>query len=62
MGSKQWIFEGYDKANGTSPTVSTYGLLITCMIDGHKECDVALIDIPGTFLQTENDEFILVLL
>ena len=32
------------------------------MIDGHEERDVALMDIPGAFLQAENDEFIVMLL
>ena len=60
--SKQRIFEGYNKADGTLSTVSTDGLLVTTTIDGHKECDVTLMDIPGAFLQAENDEFILMLL
>ena len=44
------------------PTISTDGLLVTAMIDGHEERDVAPMDIPGAFLQAENDEFILMLL
>ena len=36
--------------------------MITCTIDGHQERDVALMDIPGAFLQAENDEFIVMLL
>ena len=62
MRSKQKIFEGLNKADGTSPTISTYGLLIAATIDGHEEHDVALMDIPGAFLQAENDEIILMLL
>ena len=62
MGSKQRTFEGYNKADGTSPTVPMDGLLTTCMTNGHEERDVALMDIPGAFLQADNDEFILMLL
>jgi len=61
-GSKQRTFEGYRKADGTSPTVSTDGLLIATAIDGYEEHDVCIMDIPGAFLQAENDEFILMLL
>ena len=62
VGSKQRTFEGYNKADGSSPTVSTDGLIITCAIDGHENRDVAIVDIPGAFLQAENDEFVLMLL
>ena len=62
MGSKQRTFEGYNKADGTLYTVSTDGLLITYTIDCHEERDVAIMDIPGAFLQEENGEFILMLL
>ena len=62
IGSKQRTFEGYNKADGSSPTVSTDGLIITCAIDGYENRDVAIVDIPGAFLQADNDEFILMLL
>ena len=62
VGSKQGTFEGYNKADGISPTVSTDGLLITATINGDKQRDVTLMDIPVVFLQAENDEFILMLL
>ncbi len=61
-GSKQRTFEGYKRSDGTSPTVSTDGLLITAAIDGYEGRDVAIMDIPGAFLQAENDEFVLMLL
>ena len=54
--------EGYNETDETLPTVSTDSLLITTMIDSHKERDVALIDIPGAFLQVDNNEFTLMLL
>jgi len=61
-GSKMRTFEGYNKADGTSPTVSTDGLLITAAIDGYEGRDVCTMDIPGAFLQADNDEFVLMLL
>ena len=61
-GSKQRTFDGYKRSDGTSPTVSTDGLLITAAIDGYEGRDVAIMDIPGAFLQAENDEFVLMLL
>ena len=33
--------------------------MITAAIDGHQERDIAPMDIPDTFLQEENDKFIL---
>ena len=61
-GSKQRTFEGYKKSDGTSPTVSTDGLLITAAVDAHEGKNVAIIDIPGAFLQAENDKFVVMLL
>ena len=61
-GRKQRTFKGYKKSDGTSPTVSTDGLLITDAIDVHEVKDVAIIDIPGAFLQAKNDEFVVMLL
>ena len=50
VGSKQRTYEGYNKADGASPTVSTDGLLITAAMEGHEERDVCIMDIPGAFL------------
>ena len=61
-GSKMRTFEGYYRADGISPTISTDGLLITCAIDGYEGQDVCTIYIPGTFLQAENGEFVIILL
>ena len=36
IGSKQRKFEGYDKAAGSSPTVSTDGLIVTTDIDAPR--------------------------
>ena len=35
-----------------SPTVSTKGIILLCMIDAMEVQEVATADVPGTFLQT----------
>ena len=62
IGSKQHKFDGYDKAAGGSPTVSTDGIIVTTAIDEHEERDVATLDIPTAFLYADNDEHIIMLL
>jgi hypothetical protein len=62
IGSKQRKFEGYDKAAGSSPTVSTDGLIVTTAIDAHEGRDVATMDIPVAYLHAENDGHIIMLL
>ena len=44
------------KEDTTSPTVTTEGLLLSCMIDAKERRDVATADIPGAFMQTDLDE------
>ena len=53
---------GAHKKAGSSPTVSTDGLIITTAIYAHKGRDVVTLDIPGAFLHTTNDEHIIMLL
>ena len=36
--------------------------MITAAIDGYEQRDVATMDIPGAFLNAENDEYIVILL
>ena len=55
IGSKHRDFDGYNKADGSSPAVSTKGIILTAAIDGHFLRDVATIDIPNTFLWADND-------
>ena len=62
VGSKQRTFEGYNKADGSSLTISTDGLLISAAIDGHENRSVLCLDIPGAFLNADNDEFVLMCL
>ena len=57
---KQRDFDGYNKADGSSPTVSTKGIIITAAIDGNFGCDVATIDIPNAFLWADNDVEVLI--
>ncbi len=61
-GDNQCMFEGYVKSNASLPTVLTDGVIITTAIDAHERCNVTTMDIPGAFLNTENDEFVLMLL
>ena len=49
---RDWI----SKEDTSSPTVSTEGLMLLCMIDAMEGREVATADIPGTFLQTDYDK------
>ena len=40
----------------SSPTVSTEGLMLSCMIDAMEGREVATADIPGAFLHTDYDK------
>jgi hypothetical protein len=51
-GSKQRLEEGYDKNAASSPTVANDNMMVTCAIDAHEERDVAMIDLPQAFLNT----------
>ena len=44
------------KEDTSSPTLSTEGLILLCMIDAMEGWEVATVDIPGAFLQTDNDK------
>ena len=46
----------YDKDEATSPTVALESVLLTSVIDAHERRDVAVVDIPGAFLQTDMDD------
>ena len=62
IGNKQRKLDGYDKAAGSSPTVSTDGLIVTTAIDAHKGRDAATMDTQTAFLYANNDEYIIMLL
>ena len=44
------------KEDATSPTVSLEAVLITSVIDAYGEIDVAIVEVPGSFLTDEQDE------
>ena len=44
------------KEDTSSPTVTTEGLMISCMIDAMEGRQVATAEIPGDFLQTNYDK------
>jgi hypothetical protein len=55
-GNKQRDF--ISKENASSSTVAMESVLLTSLVDAQENCDVAIVDIPNTFIQTvvENDE------
>ena len=48
------------KEETSSPTVSTEGLLLSCNISAQEERDVATMDIPGAFMQTDINDTVYV--
>ena len=50
-GRKQRIYATKDDVS--SPTVATEALLLTCLIDAMEHRDVATVDIPGAFMQSD---------
>ena len=53
-GRKQRLYKGKDET--TSPTVTTEGLMLTCIVDAHERRDVATMDVPGAFMHADMDE------
>ena len=60
--SKQRTYDGYDKSDGSSPTVATDSIFLTGVIDPYELRAIAILDIANAFLHAENDEKILMLL
>ena len=60
-GSKQRTYDGYDKSDGSSPTVATDSIFFTGVIDAKEQRATAILDIANAFLHAENDEKILML-
>ena len=46
------------KEEASSPTVAIESLLLTCAIDAKEKRDVAVVDIPGAFMQVGQDELL----
>ena len=55
-GRKQRVYKTKEETH--SPTVSTEAMFITAMFDAMENRDVAIVDIPGAFMQAEIDELI----
>ena len=51
-GSKQCLWK--TKEETASPTVSLPSILLTCTIEAHENREVAVVDIPNAFPQTDN--------
>ena len=49
---RHWL----SKEDTSLPTVSTEGLIISCMIDAMEGWEIPTADIPGAFLQTDYDK------
>ena len=62
VGSKQRTYDGYDKSDGSSPTVQTDSILLTGVIDAHERRDVATMDIGSAYLTADNDEEVIMVL
>ena len=50
-GNKQRDF--ISKEDASSPTAAMESVLLTCIIEVQEERDVAVVDIPNTFIQTK---------
>ena len=61
-GKQQRTFEGYNKADWASPTVSIDGVLITSAIEAHEGRHIATCDLQGAYLNTNNNEETIMLL
>ena len=55
-GSKQRAWT--TKEDATSPTVSTEAVFLTALIDALENRDVAIVDVPGAFMQADMDELV----
>ena len=60
--SKQRTYDGYDKSDGSSPTVVTESIFMTGVIDAKEKREVAVLDTANAFLQADNDKTVNLLL
>jgi len=44
------------KEENSAPTVSIEALLLSCTIDAMEERDIAIVDIPGVFMQADMND------
>ena len=61
-GSKQPTYDGYEKADGSSPTVTTEIIFFTGVVEARGGRAVAVLDVANSFLHAHNDERFLMLL
>ena len=61
-GNKQCTYDGYNKSDGSLPTVVTESIFMTGVVDAKERRHVAVLDIANTFLQVEHDETVNMLL
>ena len=54
-GCKQRTYDGYNKADGSSPTVNTESIFITGVVETHEGRAVAVLDVANAFLHAHND-------
>ena len=59
MVNKQRMHDGYDKFAGSSPTVTTKGLILSTAINAYKEWEMSIVDTGTAFLHADNDEEVL---
>ena len=55
-GCKQWAY--ITKEESTSPTISTEAVFLTAMVDTWENRKVAVLDVPGAFMQVDMDELV----
>jgi hypothetical protein len=53
-GNKQQDY--ISKEDASSPTIATEAVLLSCIIDAEEAKDVAVIDIPNAFIQTQVED------
>ena len=56
------MYNGYDKADESSPTVTTESIFFTGAVDAREGRAVAVLDVANAFLHVHNDERVLMLL
>ena len=54
-GRKKRMYEGYDKAGGSSPIVTTEIIFFTGVVDAREGRSVAVLDVANVFLHAHND-------
>ena len=61
-GSKQHTYDGYEKSDGSSPTVISESIFLVGVVDALERQAQAVLDIANAFLHADNDERVLMLL